>query len=283
MDCHVTQGLSKFVEGNKWNTMVAEFGIACETCHSEGREHIDANRNPFRRWQLHLTKSADATIANAKRMKGPESSLVCGQCHSVWAFNGWTQSSTGTSTAGSSVRGKRTSCNGLWFSLTNRIIPRRKDFIRRTEPDFYRNRFWGDGMIRVTGRETNGVQESPCFKGGNFSCISCHEMHPDDDTRVALNTWARSDQLAPKMDSDQACLQCHKEMVSAPNDSHSSRRRLFRKPLLQLPHAAHHFRLTPRMRSHQVSSPNVRESLDYGRPNACNLCHLNETLSWDRG
>ena len=24
----------------------------------------------------------------------------------------------------------------------------------------------------------------------------------------------------------------------------------------------------------------MRESLDYGRPNACNLCHLNETLSW---
>ena len=60
MDCHVTQGLSKFVEGNKWDTMVAEFGIACEACHSEGREHIDANRNPLRRWKLHLTKSADA-------------------------------------------------------------------------------------------------------------------------------------------------------------------------------------------------------------------------------
>ena len=39
---------------------VAEFGIACEACHSEGREHIAANRNPFRRWKLHLTKSADA-------------------------------------------------------------------------------------------------------------------------------------------------------------------------------------------------------------------------------
>jgi hypothetical protein len=34
------------------------------------------------------------------------------------------------------------------------------------------------------------------------------------------------------------------------------------------------------MRSHQVSSPTVKESLDYGRPNACNLCHLNQTLAW---
>ena len=36
MDCHVTQGMSNFVEGNKWDTKVAEFGIACEACHSEG-------------------------------------------------------------------------------------------------------------------------------------------------------------------------------------------------------------------------------------------------------
>jgi hypothetical protein len=34
------------------------------------------------------------------------------------------------------------------------------------------------------------------------------------------------------------------------------------------------------MRSHQISSPNVRESIDHGRPNACNLCHLDQTLSW---
>ena len=34
------------------------------------------------------------------------------------------------------------------------------------------------------------------------------------------------------------------------------------------------------MRSHQVSSPTVLESKSYGRPNACNLCHLNETLAW---
>jgi hypothetical protein len=40
------------------------------------------------------------------------------------------------------------------------------------------------------------------------------------------------------------------------------------------------FGLLHAMRSHQVSSPTVKESLDYGRPNACNLCHLNQTLAW---
>jgi len=40
------------------------------------------------------------------------------------------------------------------------------------------------------------------------------------------------------------------------------------------------FGLLHAIRSHQVSSPTVKESVDYGRPNACNLCHLDQTLAW---
>ena len=34
------------------------------------------------------------------------------------------------------------------------------------------------------------------------------------------------------------------------------------------------------LRSHQISSPTVAASLQTGRPNACNLCHLDKTLQW---
>jgi hypothetical protein len=34
------------------------------------------------------------------------------------------------------------------------------------------------------------------------------------------------------------------------------------------------------IRSHQVSSPSVTSSLETGRPNACNQCHLDRTLAW---
>ena len=37
--------------------------------------------------------------------------------------------------------------------------------------------FWSDGMIRATGREFNGLMESPCYTRGEMSCLSCHEMH----------------------------------------------------------------------------------------------------------
>src|SRR5258708_38408991 len=67
-------------------------------------------------------------------------------------------------------------------------------------------------MIRVTGREFNGVEASPCFRGGKISCVSCHEMHLDDPRQVSLTTWARGGQLKAKIDIDQACLQCHQAM-----------------------------------------------------------------------
>src|SRR5205085_1722539 len=34
------------------------------------------------------------------------------------------------------------------------------------------------------------------------------------------------------------------------------------------------------LRSHQISSPSVAASVQTGRPNACNLCHLDKTLAW---
>ena len=34
------------------------------------------------------------------------------------------------------------------------------------------------------------------------------------------------------------------------------------------------------IRSHTVGSPTVQESVGVGRPNACNLCHLDRTLAW---
>ena len=33
-------------------------------------------------------------------------------------------------------------------------------------------------------------------------------------------------------------------------------------------------------RSHQISSPTVAATLETGRPNACNLCHLDKPLEW---
>ena len=44
-----------------------------------------------------------------------------------------------------------------------------------------------------------------------------------------------------------------------------------------MPHTS--FGLFTAMRSHRVDSPNAATSAKTGRPNACNLCHLDRTLT----
>jgi hypothetical protein len=48
-----------------------------------------------------------------------------------------------------------------------------------------------------------------------------------------------------------------------------------------MPHTT--YGLLKAIRSHQISNPSVRESTELGRPNACNLCHLDQTLAWTAG
>ena len=45
-----------------------------------------------------------------------------------------------------------------------------------------------------------------------------------------------------------------------------------------MPHTT--FGLLKAIRSHQIDSPNVAAQLRSGRPQACNLCHLDKTLAW---
>lgn len=280
MDCHTTEGQSRFVSANTWDSHVVEFGIACEACHSEGREHIALNQNPVRRFKIHLTDKIDKTVTNPARISAPLSGLDCGQCHSVFAFNSMADKIDFNRHGASFRPGESDLKQRFVVQPTTSDHSEQKEFIAKAEPNFYRNRFWGDGMIRVTGREFNGLEASPCFRGGNFSCISCHEMHTADLDPAHLTNWASKSQLRPKMESDEACLQCHQQFATAieshthhPQSSNGSRCYNCHMPNTT-------FGLLHAMRSHQVSSPTVSESINYGRPNACNLCHLDKTLAW---
>ncbi|GAF89978.1 unnamed protein product, partial [marine sediment metagenome] len=51
--------------------------------------------------------------------------------------------------------------------------------ILREDPVFGEDHFWSDGMVRISGREYNGLIDSPCFQQGEMSCLSCHQLHQD--------------------------------------------------------------------------------------------------------
>src|ERR1700687_3450983 len=80
---------------------------------------------------------------------------------------------------------------------------------------------------------------------GNEACLGCHSSYRTDlrsHTRHAAGSTGSS------------CYNCHMPFTT--------------------------YGLLKTIRSHQISSPSVAATSQTGRPNACNLCHLDKTLAW---
>ena len=126
---------------------------------------------------------------------------------------------------------------------------------------------------------------SPCYQGKKFSCLSCHELHPAKTDTASLKEWAANHQMKPGMTSNQACLQCHPGLQSAASltshTHHAADSAGSSCYNCHMPHST--YGLLRALRSHQISNPNIRESTELGRPNACNLCHLDQSLAWTAG
>lgn len=290
--CHTTHGKPKFdtpfgsqpIDTQAVDTTTAEHGISCEACHGPSEEHARLNRSPWRRYGLHLTAAADASTVQPRRLAPQRSSEVCGQCHGIWEF----YDRTGE---------REANTNGLPFRPGHQLSDRR--FVAQPTANgdsptmkalladdgaFLRDSFWSDGKVRVSGREYNGLLESPCFfkasePSRTLSCFSCHTLHKAPDDPRPVREWA-NDQLGVGMDSDRACTQCHAPVASnvPAHTRHAEGSSGSRCYNCHMPYTT--YGLLKTIRSHTVSSPSVAESVDTGRPNACNLCHLDKTLRW---
>jgi len=279
--CHATHPRSRMTGPTTADTAVAELGIACESCHGPGEEHVRANRDPLQRYMRRLRDERDPTIVNPAKLPHDRSTQVCGQCHSVF-YSKSQEDYTRALREGFRFR------PGDELEETRHVVRCEPDPTQATPidrqlramfPGYMQSRFWSDGMIRVAGREYNALLESPCYQRGELSCLDCHVLHqPTDDTRPALE-WA-DDQLQVGRRGDAACADCHAELA-ADVEAHT-----FHPPSsagsecmnCHMPHTA--YALQKAVRSHTVDSPRVATELATGRPNACNLCHLDRSLGW---
>ncbi|HYL39168.1 MAG TPA: ammonia-forming cytochrome c nitrite reductase subunit c552 [Bryobacteraceae bacterium] len=290
--CHTTNGKpeidtpfgSQPVLRQVVESTVSEFGIACEACHGPAEEHTRVNRNPARRYWLHLTAKEDTTIAHPLRVDPRRSSQICGQCHSIWEFYDVAAERQANSHGlpyrpGAELRDTR-----FMVQPTTNLNSQTMREILAEDPSFLSDSFWSDGMVRVSGREYNGLIESPCFKDAHdakrtLSCFSCHAEHEGAGDPRSVQNWADGHQLAAGMDGNEACLQCHSKFRTNLQDHtrhHSASANLCYN--CHMPYTS--YGLLRALRSHQVSSPSVAASVSTGRPNACNQCHLDRTLAW---
>ena len=260
--CHTTHGRPGVSDWDTMDSHVVEFGIACEACHGPADEHTRLNRNPKRRYELHLSGEPDSSIVNPAHLSPSRASQVCGQCHGITAFR-------------SAEDRQDWMKNGFPFRPGDELTDTREFSVSGAD------KYWSDGMVRVSGREFMGLRETPCFQRGELSCLSCHTMHkPADDPRPMFE-WA-NDQLKLGMETNEACLPCHEEYREEPALAKHTRHGGDSTGSLcyncHMPYTT--YGLLKAIRSHQVDSPSVAASLQTGRPNACNQCHLDKTLAW---
>jgi hypothetical protein len=247
----------------RFQSEVAELGISCESCHAPLAEHARRNRDPLRRYLLHLSGREDPTVVNPARLDKHKSAAVCGQCHGQrlprvrmdirnWLIDG------------PSYRAGE--------DLAAHVEPVFQDTVPPGDPgsDLFRQRFWGDGTPRLTAYEYQGLLQSPCFVQGEMTCLSCHSMHEGDVFG----------QLRPEMRTNDACASCHAPLVRdvAAHTRHKPESSGSLCYDCHMPKAV--YGILEIHRSHRIQSPDPARDAAAARPEACTSCHLDRTLSW---
>ena len=177
--CHTTLGKTAFdtpyrsepFEMQAIDTTVAEFGIACESCHGPGQAHVEANRSPLRRYRLHLWEMGDPTIVQPTLLDPQRSSQVCGQCHSVWEFYD-VEGERRANRAGLPYRpgDELRKTRFVAQPSVDRDSPEILAFVE-DDPEFVRGSFWPDGMVgcpaaNTTASSTPPVSDTPPSRTG---------------------------------------------------------------------------------------------------------------------
>lgn len=257
--CHSTHGKPRTTV-SPTDTSVVEFGISCEACHGPGQAHVDYHHDV-------AGASADPLV-HPRYLDKQRSVEVCGRCHGFWA-----------------PKGARGDLDENWDEYD------RQGMTYRPGDDFQEcgilldsiddSWHWPDGMARVLAREYHGVAESQCHQQGELTCLSCHAMHQEHDDPRPLEQWA-DDQLHVGMRGNLACVQCHEQYndpdVLTAHTHHPATSQGSVCYNCHMPNTA--YSLLKASRSHAITSPTVEETLNVGRPNACNLCHLDKSLRW---
>lgn len=262
--CHNTGPMPRLEsEPRAFESRVADLGIACEACHGPGEEHVRRMQSPVERYAAQLGSERDVGIVSPEKLGQEESLALCGQCHSQRLPEPIAKLDQYLTT-------------GLTFrpgaTLDGHVEPvtRATPSVRADRPKLFEERFWNDGTARLSAYEYLGVTQSPCVKGGELTCNSCHTMHSGDVHGM----------IEPELRGDRACTQCHEEIARdvrahTHHDPAGAGSRCLECHMPRLVYG-----IVDIHRSHRIESPDVARDVEAGRPNACTSCHTSETALW---
>lgn len=249
-------------------TEVAELGIACGACHGAAAEHAETAGSPANRLNWHLDESADRKIVQPRKLAETDSDramMICGHCH-------------GQRVPEPESRIREILQKGDPFDAGEDLGATYKAVHADTTIGkmSFESRFWADGSPRLTAYEYQGITGSECFtngeKGNRINCMTCHTMHEGDP----------KGQLKPEMRTNQACTQCHTELNEAPalqqHTKHSANSEAASCYSCHMPQVV--YGIMTFHPTHDISVPRPELTAEKGVPNACNQCHVDQSVNW---
>ncbi|HSR68116.1 MAG TPA: hypothetical protein VLU25_09245 [Acidobacteriota bacterium] len=139
---------------------------------------------------------------------------------------------------------------------------------------------YAGGMDTWNSTEYSDASRGACYHPGRaqaagmsaLTCVHCHDPHYSIGPR-----WDR-----PPRRDDAQCLECHKALKEA------GARRLHTRHQPETPGDrcmnCHMPRinegLQDMVRTHHIFSPTQPHMIESGQPNACNMCHVDESIGW---
>jgi tetratricopeptide (TPR) repeat protein len=229
-NCHVSQLVTNYdLADDSYETVWAEPGINCETCHGGAGEHIRVCEEAG---EGNVPENLE--IIRVKNFSPDELNSLCATCH---------------------AKG---------FVLTGEFMPGERFFDHFGLVTFEDRDFHADARDLGENFTYNLWLTSPCLASSEMDCLHCHTA---------------SGRFRQKDNPNEACLPCHQQYVDDPEShthhpSGSSGNECIGCHMPTTEFA--------RMRrsDHSMRPPTPAATLEFGSPNACNVCHTDRDAAW---
>lgn len=234
-----------------------EFGITCAACHGSAAGHLEAQSS----WRARLGLSVENKIVNPQNLSSDAAMMVCAQCHDRDAGeSAHREASEAEKNPNEPISAHQTGDGGA-------------------------EKYWADGSNKYSGNEYQAILRSVCYQqskagghgiaGEKINCASCHSSH---ETPSEIR-----DEAAPAARSaNQSCINCHAQFAGDAAIVEHTRHPLNSEAIScaschqpEIVYERGRFVAT-----HEISVPNPRLTVEQQVPNACNLCHTEQSVNW---